>query len=85
MWDENLHDGQIEWMSAIANRLPMMVVARLLGLPDDDVDKLIQLAYAATMLLDGIVTPDQLQEAGMAAIKLSGYVLKHFEKGQRQR
>ena len=80
LWAENLHDGQIEWMSAIANRLPMMVVARLLGLPDEDVDKLIQLAYAATMLLDGIVTPDQLQEAGMAAIKLSGYVLKHFEK-----
>lgn len=80
LWAENLHDRQIEWMSAIANRLPMMVVARLLGLPDEDVDKLIQLAYAATMLLDGIVTPDQLQEAGMAAIKLSGYVLKHFEK-----
>jgi cytochrome P450 len=80
LWAEDLHDGQIEWMSAIANRLPMMVVARLLGLPDEDVDKLIQLAYAATMLLDGIVTPDQLQEAGMAAIRLSGYVLKHFEK-----
>jgi len=80
LWDENLHDGQIEWMSAIANRLPMMVVARLLGLPDDDVDKLIRLGYAATTLLDGIVTPDQLQAAGMAAIELSSYVLKHFEK-----
>jgi cytochrome P450 family 144 len=80
LWDENLHHGQIEWMNAIANRLPMMVVARLLGLPDGDVDNLIRLAYAATTLLDGIVTPDQLQEAGMAAMKLSSYVLKHFEK-----
>jgi cytochrome P450 family 144 len=80
LWDENLHDGQIEWMSAIANRLPMMVVARLLGLPDDDVDKLIRLGYAATTLLDGIVTPDQLHAAGMAAIELSSYVLKYFEK-----
>jgi cytochrome P450 family 144 len=80
LWEENLHDGQIEWMSAIANRLPMMVVARLLGLPDDDVDKLIRLAYAATTLLDGIVTADQLQAAGMAAMELSSYVLKHFEK-----
>jgi cytochrome P450 family 144 len=80
LWEENLHDGQIEWMSAMANRLPMMVVARLLGLPDDDVDKLIRLGYAATTLLDGIVTSDQLQAAGMAAIELSGYVLKHFEK-----
>src|SRR5271166_5274111 len=47
--------------------------------PDDDVDKLIRLGYAATTLLDGIVTPDQLQAAGMAAMELSGYVMGHFE------
>jgi cytochrome P450 family 144 len=79
LWEQNLHDGQIEWMSAMANRLPMMVVARLLGLPEDDVDKLIRLGYAATTLLDGIVTPEQLQAGGMAAFELSGYVLEHFE------
>ncbi len=79
LWEDNLREGQIEWMSAMANRLPMMVVARLLGLPDDDVDKLIRLGYAATTLLDGIVTPDQLQAAGMAAMELSGYVMGHFE------
>jgi cytochrome P450 family 144 len=79
LWNDNLHNGQIEWMSAIANRLPMMVVARLLGLPDDDVDELIRLGYGATTLLDGIVTPDQLQAAGMAAFELSSYVLEHFE------
>jgi cytochrome P450 family 144 len=78
LWDQNLHDGQIEWMSAIANRLPMMVVARLLGLPEEDVDKLIRLGYATTTLLDGVVTPDQLEAAGMAAIELSAYVLEHF-------
>jgi cytochrome P450 family 144 len=80
LWEENLRDGQIEWMSAMANRLPMMVVTRLLGLPDDDVDELIRLAYAATTLLDGIVTPDQLEASGRAAMELSGYVLRHFEK-----
>jgi cytochrome P450 family 144 len=79
LWDENLHDGQIEWMSAMANRLPMTVVARLLGLPADDVDELIRLGYAATTLLDGVVTPDQLQAAGIAAFELSSYVLEHFE------
>ena len=80
LWDENLHNGQIEWMSAIANRLPMMVVVKLLGLPHDDVDKLIRLGYATTTLLDGIVTPDQLAAAGAAAFELSRYVLDHFEK-----
>jgi cytochrome P450 len=80
LWEENLRDGEIEWMSAVANRLPMMVVARLLGLPDDDVDSLIRLGYATTTLLDGIVTPDQLEAAFAAALELSGYVTEHFEK-----
>ena len=80
LWSAGLVDGQIEWMSAMANRLPMMVVARLLGLPDKDVDKLIRLGYATTTLLDGVVSPAQLEAAGMAAMELAGYVLEHFEK-----
>lgn len=80
LWEENVRDGQIEWMGAIANRLPMMVVCKLLGLPDDDADKLIRLGYATTTLLDGIVTPEQLKQAGIAAMELAGYVLEHFEK-----
>lgn len=80
LWAENLRDGQIEWMSAVANRLPMMVVARLLGLPADDVDMLIRLGYATTTLLDGVVTPEQLEAAFAAALELSGYVTEHFEK-----
>jgi cytochrome P450 len=80
LWDENLHEGRIEWMSAMANRLPMMVVARLLGLSDDDVDNLIRLGYATTTVLDGIVTPAQLESAWAAAYELSAYVLEHFEK-----
>ena len=84
LWERNLRDGQIEWMGAIANRLPMMVVARLLGLPDGDVDKLIRLGYATTTLLDGVVTADQLEEAFKAAMELSGYVLEHFEKASAE-
>jgi cytochrome P450 family 144 len=80
LWAEGLVDGQIEWMSAMANRLPMMVVARLLGLPEADVDKLIRLGFATTTLLDGVVTPAQLEAAGMAVMELSGYVVEHFEK-----
>ena len=80
LWEENLRDGRIEWMSALANRLPMMVVCKLLGLPADDVDKLIRLGYATTTLLDGIVAAEQLERAGLAAMELSGYVLEHFEK-----
>jgi cytochrome P450 len=84
LWAEGLVDGRIEWMSAMANRLPMMVVTQLLGLPDDDVDKLIRLAFATLALLDGVVSTTQLEAAGMAAMELSGYVMEHFAKaGER--
>ncbi len=86
LWSEALVDGQIEWMSAVANRLPMLVVAQLLGLPDDDVDKLIRLSYATTSMLDGIVSPAQLEAAGTAAVELAEYVMKHFaEAAERPR
>jgi cytochrome P450 family 144 len=81
LWDENLAaDGHYEWMSAMANKLPMTVVAKLLGLPEGDVDNLIRCGYATTALLDGLITSDQIEAAGMAGMELAGYVLDHFEK-----
>lgn len=80
LWDDHVRDGRIEWMGAMANRLPMMVVAQLLGLPDADVDRLIHWGYSTTSLLDGLVSAEQLQAAGVAAMELSGYVLGHFQQ-----
>jgi cytochrome P450 len=79
LWHEHVTDGHIEWMSAIANRLPMMVVAELLGIPDADVDDLIRLGFATTTLLDGLVTPQRLEGAGAAAFELAAYVMARFE------
>ena len=80
LWSDSLADGRIEWMSSMANRLPMMVVTRLLGLPSSEVNELIRLAYASSTLLDGVVTPRQLEAAGTAAMELAGYVLDHFAR-----
>ncbi|MFV0495077.1 cytochrome P450 [Mycobacterium sp.] len=79
LWEENLRDGRIEWMGAVANRLPMMVVATLLGLPAADVDDLIRLGFATTTLLDGVVTQEALSAAGVAAVELSGYIAEYFQ------
>ena len=48
LWDEGVHDGTIEWMSAMANRLPMMIVTRLIGVPDVDIEQLVRWGYAST-------------------------------------
>ena len=78
LWTENLRDGHIEWMGALANRLPMMVVARLIGVPAEDVDQLVRWACASTQLLDGLVDQEQLAASGVAAMELGNYIHGHL-------
>ncbi len=80
LWTEGLCDGRIEWMGAVANRLPMMVVAQLIGVPDEDIDKLIAWGYAGTQLLEGLISADQLAAAGTSVMELAGYINGHFER-----
>jgi cytochrome P450 family 144 len=79
LWTENLRDGRIEWMGALANRLPMMVVARLIGVPAEDVDQLVRWACASTQLLDGLVDQDKLTASGVAAMELGNYIHGHLD------
>jgi len=74
LWADGLREGSIEWMGALANRLPMMVVAELIGVPAEDVDQLIQWAYASTQLLDGLVDEQQLIAAGTAGMEMGNYI-----------
>jgi cytochrome P450 family 144 len=78
LWNDGLRGGRIEWMGAMANRLPMMVVAELIGVPDTDVAQLVKWGYAATQLLEGLVNQDQLVAAGVAVMELSGYITERF-------
>ena len=79
LWNEGVHRRGIEWMSAMANRLPMMVVCRLIGVPDEDTDQLGQWGYAATKVVEGLVSPDELAAAGAAVMELAGYIIDHFQ------
>jgi cytochrome P450 len=67
-------------MGAFANRLPMMVVARLIGVPDCDVAQLVKWGYAATQLLEGLVDQDQIAAAGRAVMELTGYIEEQFDR-----
>ena len=79
LWDEGVRDGAIEWMSAMANRLPMKVVGRLIGVPDEDTDQLGQWGYEATKVVEGLVGPDELAAAGAAVMALAGYITDRFQ------
>lgn len=67
-------------MGAIANRLPMMIVGRIIGVPDSDIDKLMAWGYSATHVVEGLVSPTQMQEAGAAVMELSGYITERFRQ-----
>lgn len=80
MWDEGVQGGTIEWMSAMANRLPMMVVTRLIGVPDVDIEQLMRWGYSSTKLVEGLVDEDQLAAAGVATLELASYIVEHFDR-----
>ncbi len=79
LWDEHVHDGRIEWMSAMANRLPMMIVTRLIGVPDVDTEQLMRWGYAGTKTVEGLVSQAELDEAGVAVMELAVYINEHFQ------
>lgn len=82
-----VRDGRIEWMGAMANRLPMMVVSALIGLPDADADvaRLVDWGYAATQLLEGLVSDEQLAAAGVAVLELTRYINEQFGRAAADR
>ena len=80
LWHAGVRGGTVEWMSAMANRLPMMIVGRLIGVPDADIDRLVRWGYASTQVVEGLVGPDELAAAGIAVMELSGYINEQFRR-----
>jgi cytochrome P450 family 144 len=80
LWNTNVHGDQIEWMSAVANRLPMMIVGRIIGVPDADIDKLTRWGYSATQLVEGLVTQAHMEAAEITVTELGGYITEQFRK-----
>ena len=85
LWSECLaharaNDGSIEWMSLVGDRLPMTLVARVIGLPDEDVEQIIALSYESADLLNGLLSVMEMGPLAEAAGKLSAYLLAQLER-----
>jgi cytochrome P450 len=80
LWADGQRGGRIEWMAALANKLPMIVVARLIGVPGEDVDRLVRWACASTQLLDGLVDDQKVAGSGIAAMEMAGYLQGHLDR-----
>ena len=80
MWRTHARDDRIEWMAAMADRLPMTMVARLIGLPAKDAEQLVAWGYGSTEMLGGVVTVDNVGDTVAAAVALAGYLYDRFER-----
>jgi cytochrome P450 len=58
----------------------MTIVGRLIGVPDDDVDKLVRWGYSATQMVEGLVGQEQLTAAGVAVMELGGYINEQLDR-----
>ena len=62
-------DGRCEWMSQVAEPLPMVMVARLLGLDDSHAPELKDLGYAMVERIGGFVPDDRLHDLDVASFE----------------
>jgi cytochrome P450 len=62
--DRALRAERIEWMSELAEPLPMIMVARILGLDDAFAPALKEQGYASVEAISGFVTDERLAELG---------------------
>ena len=84
LWSEGVGaDGSIDWVAAMANQLPMTLVSRLIGFPPMDMQWLVTGSYATAQMLDGAITPEQLQKAIAAATEMAAYLAEQFAAARK--
>lgn len=76
--------GQGDCVGELANAIPVKVMARLVGLPLEDVDQLLDWAFSGGDILAGTATLERMVELGISTAAMRAYLQQHFEKMQRQ-
>ncbi|UGT41546.1 cytochrome P450 [Nocardia yamanashiensis] len=78
LWVSELRDGRIDWATGMADRLPLALVAAIIGLPSEDVPRLLDWAYDSTEMLGGVVPAERMGPLIMSAAELTGYLYEQL-------
>ncbi|MFD4459402.1 cytochrome P450 [Nocardia sp. NPDC058480] len=73
LWAAELDGDRIDWATGVADRLPLALIAELVGLPGADVPKLLSLAYDSTEMLGGVVADGRMTALITSAAELAHY------------
>ena len=82
LWNEHSVDGRIDWVDGMAERLPLAMLAHILGLRDEDLPYLLARAYDATELIGGIVDPSRTETLVNATLELANFLADRFAEAQ---
>jgi cytochrome P450 len=66
-------DETVDVMEALAYRLPISVISRMLGVPDSDWPRFRTVMSQATVLLEPVVADDEIEPAFRAQLELEDY------------
>ena len=66
------HGG--DWTAEVAARLPVHVIADLLGLPSQDVDRLASWSDAGVELLSGVASDERMAECAASVLEFARYL-----------
>ncbi len=78
LWDRWFAGGTAEWARDMADRLPLVLVAELIGLPPGDVPDLLGWAYDSTEMLGGWVDAERLTATVTASLELHAHLGARF-------
>jgi cytochrome P450 len=76
-------DGRLEWMSTVAEPLPMVMVARILGLPDELAPDLKKQGYAMVERISGFVPEERIQQLEDDGINGLTAVIEAYTKARQ--
>jgi cytochrome P450 len=82
--DNALGNGRIEWMRELAEPLPMVMVARILGVDDEKAPALKEQGYASVEAISGFVTDERLAELGAPMMNVGPVVDRYLEAREAQ-
>ena len=70
--------GGGDLMSALADPFPARIIARVIGLPEEDAVELVALVLETNEILSGVVDADQMKRAVRAAAETHDYLSRHL-------
>ncbi|MBW2418508.1 MAG: cytochrome P450 [Deltaproteobacteria bacterium] len=75
-----LQAGRGDWIHRVANPLPTRAMAYVVGLPLEDVDRLLRWAMLGTQILAGTTTSERMGEVAAKTGQMAVYLAQHMER-----